>query len=67
MSTRHYDGRKNITAKTGKRLRRLALELEGLANRILDEGWAENADVRRAAHYVDSAGREVCRRIEAKG
>jgi hypothetical protein len=57
--------RPKITARTGRRLRTMALELEQLANRLADEGWADEArDIRSASGRVGNAGREICNRLQ---
>jgi hypothetical protein len=50
-----------VTGRTGLRLRRLALEMEELANQLEQAGWSkEQGDVRRAASLLGNAGHNIC-------
>jgi hypothetical protein len=50
-----------VTGRTGLRLRRLALEMEELANQLEQAGWSkEQGDVRRAAGLLGNAGHNIC-------
>ncbi len=59
--------RKLVTERTGERLIRLAHEMEELANRLKDEDFQEQFDVRRASSMLGNAGRCLLDTLEARG
>ena len=59
--------RKTVTARTGERLVRAAMELEDIASRLADEGFGdEEFHLRAAAADVHRIGHRVLDKIEGK-